>query len=112
MSTTLDAHLDVVCPPAAAARCTCDAVLSDHLSGGLCPTSAGPGALPQVFELADGETFDYPHTVVDDVCDVEICADHSTEFTTCVANPHALHHLDCAYQCPSCVSTMRAEGDV
>lgn len=33
-------------------------------------------------------------------CDVDLCTEHSNEFTTCTDG--GLHHDDCANDCPAC----------
>lgn len=46
--------------------------------------------------------------VVDFVCDVVMCHEHSDEFTTCIDG--GLHHRDCALACRDCLERARAEG--
>ena len=36
------------------------------------------------------------------ICQVDMCVDHSTEFTTCVDSPFHIHHISCARHCASC----------
>lgn len=121
--STATLHLDVVCPSDPEARCRhCGGALREHIA------TDGPEQIPTPwtavcmdqlafaerkairylpFELADGERLDCPNVGGCGVCDVDICSEHSNEFTTCVDNSAVMHHLDCRHACPACSDAAR-----
>lgn len=116
-------HTDVVCPPDPAAVCRCGAELRAHaptdetfygrrLDLLQCPepepTVDRLGVVPAYFDLAAGQSLDCPHVLVDEVCGVTVCSEHSAQFVTC-AGSFALHHWDCRDHCDAC--TVAAQTD-
>lgn len=110
-------HVDVVCPPDPDAFCRhCGNTLADHQTtdpdnvptpgDAACVDDMGPAfwdrRLPRQFELADGERLDCPDAAGCGVCDVYLCSEHTSNFTTCAANSAVLHHLNCRHTCPDC----------
>lgn len=106
-------HTDVVCPPDQDAQCVCGDKLGDHLGndwsnrtsdvGDRCPSD-----LSSTFTLLGGDSLDCQHVAECTICGVDVCAEHSSEFTTC-AGGEGLHHLDCRFACASCKACARDE---
>lgn len=116
---------DVVCPPDPCAICKhCGTELQYHLTDddpeipvtpetAVCLDDAAllrKRVVYNRFELAPGYNFDCRAVTTCDVCCVQLCSEHSTNFTTCAENPHSLHHLVCVDHCHPCSMGYRMEN--
>jgi hypothetical protein len=107
---------DVVCPPDPTARCGhCELALEDHNTLGpddlVTPENAiclddtallWRTIIWNRFTLAPGQNFDCRAVMRCEVCDVLLCSEHSTNFTTCAESEYRLHHLACRDHCDPC----------
>ena len=96
---------DVVCPPNPDATCVCGYPLAEPRGdvpdlGSECPDQ------DDTFTPVGGVTLDCPHAVTCDVCDTELCTEHSDEFTSVGPSGHT-HHRACAIACSDCRETLR-----
>jgi hypothetical protein len=105
------------CPPWPDATCArCGDVLSLHqaadpdaqpsLGDAACVGDMGAAFWekrpPEQFELADGQSLDCPRRTVCEVCDIDICSEHSDQFVTCAGSWTVLHHWACRASCADC----------
>jgi hypothetical protein len=71
-------------------------------------------AIQNMLEMTNENLRNCADTVVDDVCGVALCAEHSNEFATCGGTNTRLHHWGCIDDCDECQAVRaqdHAEGN-
>lgn len=111
------------CPPDPTAACAhCGDELADHVN----PDDPDGPVTPDVavcldttmlarrvirylkFQLEPGQSLDCTDRTCCDVCGVDVCTEHSTEFASC--SDTGVHHLACVSWCDRCQDVAREDA--